>query len=125
VLEQWLPHGDSPPLHSHQEQDEIFYLIEGEMAFRVGGRDLLARRGETILAPKAVPHTYRVISPAGAHVLVITRGGAFERFVQAVGRPAEREGLPDHAGPPTPEEVEALAAVAAGHGISILGPPLA
>jgi quercetin dioxygenase-like cupin family protein len=124
VLEQWMPHGDSPPLHSHREQDEIFHLIEGEMAFRVGDRDLRARGGETLLAPKGAPHTYRVTSLTGAHVLVITRGGAFERFVRAVSRAAEREGLPDHAGPPTPEQVEALAAVAAQHGIDILGLPL-
>jgi quercetin dioxygenase-like cupin family protein len=124
VLEQWAPEGDSPPLHLHKDQDEIFHLIEGEMRFRVGGQDLPARAGDTLLAPKGVAHTYRVLSQTGAHLLVITKGGQFERFVCSMARPAERDGLPDPAGPPAPERLQTLASAAAQHGIEIVGPPL-
>jgi quercetin dioxygenase-like cupin family protein len=124
VLEQWLPHGDSPPLHVHRNEDEIFYLLEGEVALSLDGKQLHGKAGDTFLAPKGIPHTYRVLSAGGAHLLTITTGEDFERFVRALGRPAEREGLPDRSGPPTPEQVEALAAAAARHGIDIVGPPL-
>jgi hypothetical protein len=80
--------------------------------------------GETILAPKRVPHTYRVESPAGARWLVITRRGDFERFVRALSRPAERPELPAAQGPPMPEQANALAAAAREHGIELVGPPL-
>jgi hypothetical protein len=80
--------------------------------------------GETLLAPKGVPHTYRVQSPAGARWLVVTRRGDFERFVRALSRPAERPELPTLHGPPTPEEADALAAAAREHGIELVGPPL-
>lgn len=124
VMEHWSRYGDSPPLHVHRNQDEIFHCLEGELRFVVGGRELRARAGDTLMAPKGVPHTYRVESAAGAHWLIVTRGEDFERFVRAFSRPAERDGLPDHSGPPTPEQQEALARACAQHGIDIVGPPL-
>jgi len=80
--------------------------------------------GETILGAKGVPHTYRVESREGARWLVITRRGDFERFVRALSRPAERSELPADQGPPTPEQIDALAAAAREHGIELVGPPL-
>jgi len=90
--------------------------------------DLLAQRLEAVehclLAPKGVPHTYRVESREGARWLVITTRGDFERFVHALSRPAERPELPTSQGPPTPEQADALAAAAREHGIELVGPPL-
>lgn len=124
ILEHWAAHGDSPPLHIHAGEDEIFYIVEGEVRFRVGERDHLARAGETLLAPQGVAHTYRVESAEGARWLTITRGRLFEDFVRAFGRPAERDGLPDPSGPPTPEQAEALARACRAYGIELVGPPL-
>jgi quercetin dioxygenase-like cupin family protein len=123
VLEHAVSHGDSPPLH-RQTEDEIFHLLEGRLRVRAGDADIRIGAGETILAPKGVAHTYRVESPEGARFLVITRNGDFERFVRALGRPAERPGLPAQSGPPTTEQTDALAAAAREHGIELLGPPL-
>ena len=124
VMESLAPHGDSPPLHVHQTEDEIFHVLEGELRVRAGDADVRIGAGETILAPKGVPHTYRVESPAGARWLLITRRGDFERFVHALSRPAERPELPTPQGQPTPEEADALAAAAREHGIEFVGPPL-
>lgn len=124
VLEHLAPHGDSPPLHVHRNEDEIFHLLEGEMAFRVGDEDLLRKAGDTILAPKGVPHTYRVASAAGARWLTVTNGEEFERFVQALGRAPDGDGLPHPSGPPTPEQAQGLTTVAGQFGIEIVGPPL-
>ena len=33
VLEHWAPHGDSPPLHVHEHEDEIFHILEGAFRF--------------------------------------------------------------------------------------------
>jgi quercetin dioxygenase-like cupin family protein len=124
VMESLAPHGDSPPLHVHQTEDETFHVLEGELRVRAGDADVTIAAGETLLAPKRVVHTYRVESPAGARWLVITTRGDFERFVRALSRPAERPELPTAQGPPTPEQADALAAAAREHGIELVGPPL-
>jgi quercetin dioxygenase-like cupin family protein len=122
VLEHQASRGDSPPLHVHHDEDEIFHVLEGEVRYRVGDQERRANVGETLLAPKGVPHTYRVESPE-ARMLTITRG-EFENFVRAFGRPAERDGLPDPSGPPTPEQAEALTRACRQFGIELVGPPL-
>ena len=124
VLESLAPHGDSPPLHVHQTEDEIFHVLEGQLRMRAGDADVTIGAGETLLAPKGVPHTYRVESREGARWLVITTRGDFERFVHALSRPAERPELPTPQGPPTPEQADALATAAREHGIELVGPPL-
>ena len=124
VLESRAPYGDSPPLHVHDTEDEIFHVRSGELRLVVGDTEQRAAAGETLLAPKGVPHTYVVVSDEGASWLVTTAHGDFERFVRALSRPAERAELPEPLGPPTPEQEAALGAVAAAHGIRLVGPPL-
>jgi quercetin dioxygenase-like cupin family protein len=124
VLESLAPHGNSPPLHVHQTEDEIFHVLEGQLRVRAGDTEVRIGAGETILGPKGVPHTYRAESREGARWLVITRRGDFERFVHALSRPAERPEPPRPQGPPTPEQANALAAAAREHGIEFVGPPL-
>ena len=123
-METLARHGDSPPLHVHQTEDETFHVLEGELRMRAGDAEVTIAAGETLLVPKGVAHTYRVESPAGARWLVITTRGDFERFVRALSRPAERSELPADQGPPTPEQADALAAAAREHGIELMGPPL-
>jgi mannose-6-phosphate isomerase-like protein (cupin superfamily) len=123
VLESLAPRGESPPLHVHHDEDEVFHILEGELRFRVGDDELRAGPGETLLAPKRVPHTYRVESERGRWLVTTTRGD-FERFVRSIGRPAERDELPEPSGPPTPEQAEALAAACRAHNIELVGPPL-
>ena len=123
VIEHWAPPGDSPPLHIHRNEDEIFYILEGECRFRVEDSELRAGPGDTLIAPKGVRHTYRVESKGG-HFLTVTRGSDFERFVHVLGRPAERIELPPQSGPPSAEAIAQLTSVAASYGIDLCGPPL-
>jgi quercetin dioxygenase-like cupin family protein len=124
VLESLAPHGESPPLHVHQTEDETFHVLEGQLRVHAGDTEVTLGAGETILGPKGVPHTYRVESREGARWLVITQHGDFERFVRALSRPAERPEPPMPQRPPTPEQADALAAAARENGIELVGPPL-
>ncbi len=125
IMEHRAPQGDSPPLHVHRNQDEGFVVLDGEILVNLDGKEIIARRDSTLLVPKGVPHSYRVVSPDGARFLTITRGADFEGLVRFLGRPAERDALPAPAGPPTPEQAAKLAEASARFGIDLVGPPLA
>jgi len=62
VLEHHARQGDSPPLHIHHDEDEIFHVLEGEVRYRIGDLQHHARAGETLLTPKGIPHTHRAES---------------------------------------------------------------
>jgi quercetin dioxygenase-like cupin family protein len=124
VFEHHAPYGDSPPLHVHAGEEEIFHVISGELRLHLDGRDLRLRAGETFRAPRNVAHTYLVVSQGGARFLTLTCGGDFERLVRAMGRPAVHDGLPPAADAPTPEQVAALADACLANGIALVGPPL-
>lgn len=123
VIEHRLPHGDSPPLHVHRNEDEIFHILGGRLRFLINGHERIACAGETIVAPKGLPHTYQVVSPEGAHTLTITRGSEFETMVRLASRPAARPELPPLS-QPSPEMIEALTRLCAGNGIDLVGSPL-
>jgi quercetin dioxygenase-like cupin family protein len=104
-----MPAGDMPPLHVHRSSDEGFYVLEGELTVFMPGVERTLREGDFLLAPRAVPHTYRV-GEGGSRALVTSLPSGFERFVAAVSE----------LGAPDPERLTALAAE---HDIEILGPP--
>jgi mannose-6-phosphate isomerase-like protein (cupin superfamily) len=124
VLEHRAPASDSPPLHVHHTEDEVFCVSEGTLRLHVAGQDRTVGPGQTLLAPKGLPHTYRVESPEGARWLTVTTQRDFENFVRSMGRPALRLELPPPSGPPTPDAAAALAETALRFGIEIMGPPL-
>lgn len=124
VLEHQAPFGDSPPLHVHQTEDEIFHILEGEFRFQVEGQEFRLGAGEMMLAPKGVAHTYRVESETGGRWITITNRGDFERFVRAMGRRTERIELPLQSGPPSEEAIAVLTGTARAHHIELVGPPL-
>lgn len=124
VLEHRVPAGDSPPLHIHRTEDEIFHILEGEFRLKVNDHEQRVGPGVTLLVPKGVAHTYRAESPQGGRFLTVTVHGDFESFVRAMGRPASHAGLPESAGAPPPEAIQALTTAAAQYGIEIVGPPL-
>lgn len=124
VVEHRMPYGDSPPLHVHRREDEVFHVLEGRLRFQIGGHERIADAGETVIAPKGLPHTFRVESREGASTLTITRGADFETLLRQAGRPAEQPELPPQM-EPTPEIIAALVQLCARNGIDVVGPPLA
>ena len=48
---------EGPPLHLHRDQDESWYILEGEYRFEVDGQSIYARAGDTVFAPRGSRHT--------------------------------------------------------------------
>jgi len=124
VIEHRTPYGFSPPLHIHHTEDEIFHILAGEARFTVGGKALTVRAGDTLVAPKGVPHSFIVTSQEDAVWLNITTNGDFEGMLRAAGRPAEHEGLPPRLAEPSPKQAAALDRACRAHGIELIGPPM-
>ena len=123
AIEFLAPHGSSPPLHVHLEEDELFHVIDGTLRVSVEGKDAVLQAGHTALGPRGKPHSFRVESET-ARFVIVTRNRLFERFVRAMSLPAASETLPRMDGPPTPEQIAALMQVAREHKIEFVGPPL-
>jgi quercetin dioxygenase-like cupin family protein len=104
-----VPAGQMPPLHVHHAEDEIFYVLDGEVTLFLPGREIHAQAGDCVLAPRGIPHAYRV-GERPARWLVMSSPAGFERFVAGV---AALDDL----------DPAVLTAVAAEHDIEILGPP--
>jgi quercetin dioxygenase-like cupin family protein len=118
ITEHLLTAASNPPVHVHDDEDEAFYVLDGELELEVAGQVVVAGPGTYALAPRAVPHTFRVLTPT-VRMLVIGSGKAsdnIEHFFHAVGDPAAERVLPEPGAP----DIERLASVAAADGIAFV-----
>jgi len=83
MMEFWSRPGTEPPLHSHDHEDELFYVVEGRMKLVLGGEEQILEAGESAIAPRGTPHTFHVISPALRSFAVFAPAG-FEEFFRAL-----------------------------------------
>ena len=63
VIVEWTDSGESEwdwiaPLHVHHRDDEAWYVVEGQLRFRLGDEIREAGPGQAVLAPKGTPHAY-------------------------------------------------------------------
>jgi len=80
--------GDEPPLHVHKNEDEWFYLLDGEVTFHVGTESHLGRAGAFVSFPRGIPHTFTIESPT-ARFLVVNTPGGFERMFELAPKTVE------------------------------------
>jgi quercetin dioxygenase-like cupin family protein len=112
--------GEGSPWHVHPEEDEWFYVLEGEFTVYVGERRMSLPAGSFALGPKGVPHTF-IAETEGARALIGFQPFHFEGFLKEVGEPATELVLP----PPlaAPPDMARLLPIGSRNGIEILGPP--
>jgi quercetin dioxygenase-like cupin family protein len=111
--------GDMPPLHVHRREDEGFYVLDGRLSLFIGRETRELSAGEAVLAPRDIPHIYRVESES-ARWLALCAPAGFEQFIREAGEPAGADELPPDDRPHDPAR---LAGIAARYGVEILGPP--
>ena len=119
VVELEGPMGHMPPLHIHHREDEAFVVLEGQLNLYVGDAVRSLHAGDSAFARLGVPHTFRVESDT-ARWLAICAPAGFERFVAAVGEPAETLAIPTAPHMPSPERMEEIGRA---FGIELIGPP--
>lgn len=121
LFEMLTRRGKATPLHVHPDEDESFYVLDGELVAWIDGREQLAPAGTFISFPRGTPHAFTVASETARALVLITPGPpAAEAFYRDAGDPAPRAELP----PEAPLDIPRIAASAEKHGsVQLLGPP--
>jgi quercetin dioxygenase-like cupin family protein len=123
LVEFMAPRGFGPPLHMHAEEDELMYVLDGELRIDLGESDsAVVSNGAVVTLPHGIPHVWQVVSEE-ARFLTVNAGHrrfpSFDRMVATLGTPTDPRALPQ----PTEIDPERVAKVCAQHGIEVLGPP--
>jgi quercetin dioxygenase-like cupin family protein len=114
------PRGSGPPLHLHHNEDETFYVLEGEVTVFVGEERFDLSAGDYLFAPREVAHAY-VVRSERARMLGTLCPAGLEQLIVSLGVPVTGAEPPtDAVMPPMDEMVRLFAA----YGCEILGPPL-
>jgi quercetin dioxygenase-like cupin family protein len=115
LIENVLPAGfGGMPLHVHPGFDEAFYVLDGELTFRVGDEVIAAAPGALVFVPGDVPHTFAELSGAPARFLLWTTPGGHERYFDAMA---------DHLESGVQLGSELFAGLWAEHGVVPVGSP--
>jgi quercetin dioxygenase-like cupin family protein len=104
-----------PPLHTHRDQDDTFYVLDGVLSIQIGDDVYDLGPGDFATAPPGVPHTFantRHGQELVRAINVMTPGG-FDEFLTEFSRLS---------GPPDAEQAQRWEEK---YGITIVGPPLA
>jgi quercetin dioxygenase-like cupin family protein len=103
------------PRHTHTREDEAYYVLSGELEVIVGDEVFILRAGDTLIAPRDIPHQLRNSGDVENHYLIMFSPSGFEEFLKATAVPA-----PDNAVAPTEPPAVAVRNVhelAASYGI--------
>ena len=102
-----------PLLHYHHNQDEWFFVRQGEFLFQIGDNSFRLRAGDSLFAPRKLPHTFANTSEEGILIIIYQPAGTMEQFFL--------DGSQLLLANPTSEEWRALCRL---HGVEIVGPQL-
>lgn len=108
------------PLHVHTREDEVWYVLEGEIRFIIGDEERVGGPGTFAYIPKGVPHTFQVRSDTARWFGLGTPAGLDQWFFET-GEPAGALTLPPP--PDGPPDVAMIVASLQAYGTETVGPP--
>ncbi|WP_256010361.1 cupin domain-containing protein [Desertivirga xinjiangensis] len=121
VIEMVLPEGAEPPLHLHENEDETFYVLEGEMAFNIDGEQRTAKPGDAVFAPRKVPHTFKIMSKQATFITVITPGALWNYFIEfSTPATGELQVFPPMGPPPLELVAQLTSRLSEAYGVTFL-----
>lgn len=103
IVEHPIEPGTLAMPHTHSREDELSYVLEGEVGVKIGELVVQATPGSYVFKPRGIPHTFWNAGPGPARLLEIISPAGFEAYFR------EMACLLSPGGPPDPEQVAALA----------------
>jgi len=88
-----LPPESGPPPHIHHLEEEQFYILDGELTFRVGDQAVPVRAGDFIHIPRETVHSFQN-GPRPSRVLATFSPAGIEGFFREVGELAQTDRAP-------------------------------
>lgn len=111
------------PLHAHTREDEVWFVLDGEIAFTLGEEIIIGGPGTFVYIPRNTPHTFQIRSET-ARWFGFGLSGNLDQWFFETGEPAKSLTLPPApAGPPTEAAIQAITASLKAYGTDTLGPP--
>lgn len=111
-----VPAGSSgPPPHSHHYEDELFYVLNGEITFYDETGATCAPQGTLFYSPRGNWHGFRNDQKEPAQMLIFVTPGGLEEFFQAVDAPNAKQRTQSL--PPDPTTVEKALTIAPSYGL--------
>jgi quercetin dioxygenase-like cupin family protein len=114
VFENVIAPGDGPPFHTHAGEDESWYVLGGEVRFRLGDDVARAPAGSFVFVPRGTPHCFQNIGAQPARIIVIFTPSGMERFFDRFA-----------ALPAGPVDSDAFRSIGAEVGMDVIEPPMA
>jgi len=105
AMEAYVPPGGGPPPHIHSNEDETFYLLEGECDFLLGDSWITAGIGDFVNVPRGTVHCFTNRSERDAKLILTFSPAGIEHFFKET---LERAAVPNQ--PPPSDNHEAVAA---------------
>jgi len=109
IVESRLRRGDWTPVHVH-ETPEAFHVLEGVLAVFAGGEEIELEPGESVVAPRGVPHAVRAPDGPVRYLSgsLVRSAARYEDFLRAVAPRMDAD------------DALRLSALAAPNGISLV-----
>ena len=120
LIEAIARRGNVPPPHIHHREDEIFYVLEGEIVVSVGDRTIKGTTGTMVFLPRDVPHSFTIESKQSRMLILLTPAG-LERWFKEFSVPAPAMTLPP-ASEPEYRELKRMLEAAPRYGIEFVLP---
>jgi mannose-6-phosphate isomerase-like protein (cupin superfamily) len=118
AMEALVPTGGGPPPHIHRFEDETFYVLEGDVTFRLDDDIVVAGSGDFVNVPRGTVHCFRNDGVGPARIILTFSPAGIEHFFEET---LELALDPAQAPPENIEEVSArYAAAAPRYGIEFL-----
>lgn len=118
LFEDVMSQGKTTPLHTHANEDETLYVLQGEILVHIDGEEHPVGPHGVAVAPRGVPHAFLVTSQT-ARVLTLQTPGSAEAFYRGASEPANAD--TDPSGPVDLQRVRESAERSGG--MQVLGPP--
>jgi quercetin dioxygenase-like cupin family protein len=121
LVESKMRKGTEPPPHVHDREDELFYILAGEMKVFADDKVFTVVAGGSVFLPKKVPHAYLIESDE-CHALALMTPGGFLNAIQAMNAPAGAMEIPPDMETYATADLTATMAIFLKYGVRMITP---